>query len=68
MPFLFGLAAGVFVVYILKPSAVVIVRYPNIDNVGKVVYKDRNGTCFRYEINTVDCDKSEDRIRTYPLQ
>jgi hypothetical protein len=68
LPFLVGLMVGLFFVYILKPSAVVVVKYPNTDNVGKVVYRDRNGTCFKYDMETVDCDKAEDRIKAYPLQ
>jgi hypothetical protein len=67
-PFLCGLAVGIFVVYILKPAPMVITRYPNIENVDKVTYRDRNGTCFKYETKTVDCDKVEDRIKPYPLQ
>lgn len=59
---------GIFFVYILKPAPMVITRYPNIENVDKVTYRDRNGTCFKYETKTVDCDKSEDRIKPYPLQ
>ncbi len=68
LPFLIALACGIFFVYILKPAPVVIMKYPNVDNAGKVIYRDRNGTCFKYEIETVDCDKSEDRIKPYPLQ
>jgi hypothetical protein len=68
MPFLVGLFVGFFFIYILKPSAVVVVRYPNMDNVGKIIYRDRNGTCFQYGMQTVSCDKSEDRIKAYPLQ
>jgi hypothetical protein len=67
-PFLLGLSIGLFIVYILKPTAVVVMKYPNVDNAGKIVYRDRNGTCFQYEINEVDCDKEEDRITPYPLQ
>jgi hypothetical protein len=59
---------GIFFVYILKPAPMVITRYPNIENVDKVAYRDRNGTCFKYETKTVDCDKVEDRIKPYPLQ
>lgn len=59
---------GIFFVYILKPAPMVITRYPNIENVDKVTYRDRNGTCFKYETKTVDCDKVEDRIKPYPLQ
>jgi hypothetical protein len=67
-PFVLGLTIGLFIVYVLKPAPVVVVRYPNIDNVGKVVYRDRNGTCFKYEMNEVSCDDVEDRIKDYPLQ
>ncbi len=67
-PFLMGLTIGLFVVYILKPAPMVITKYPNLENSEHIVYKDRNGTCFTYETKTVDCDKSEDRIKSYPLQ
>ena len=68
LPFLIGLTIGLFFVYVLKPAPVVVVRYPNIDNVGKVIYRDRNGTCFKYEMSEVNCDDAEDRLKDYPLQ
>lgn len=67
-PFVFGLTVGIFCVFVLKPAPTVITQFPNIENAGKIVYRDRNGTCFTYETHTVDCDKSEDRITPYPLQ
>jgi len=39
-----------------------------MDNAGKIVYQDRNGVCFKYHADTVDCNKNEGRITTYPLQ
>lgn len=66
-PFVIGLAAGIFCVYILKPSPMVITKYPNLEN-SDIVYRDRNGTCFKYDTKTVECDKVEDRIKPYPLQ
>jgi len=56
------------VVYILKPAPMVITKYPTLENTGDVVYRDRNGTCFKYSSKTVDCAKNEDRIKPYPLQ
>jgi len=67
-PFLCGLAAGIFFVYILKPAPLVITKYPNLENTSDVIYKDRNGTCFQYSSKEVDCDKFEDRIKPFPLQ
>lgn len=46
----------------------VITKYPTLENTGDVVYRDRNGTCFKYSTKTVDCDKNVDRIKPYPLQ
>ena len=67
-PFLVGLTFGIFCIYILKPAPLIINKYPNLENTADVIYKDRNGTCFQYTTKTVDCDKSEDRIKPYPLQ
>ena len=63
-----GLTVGIFFVYILKPAPMVVTKFPNLENTDKVIYKDRNGTCFKYDTKTVDCDKAEDRIKPYPLQ
>lgn len=68
LPFFLGLFVGMFFVYILKPTAVMVYKYPNLDNAGKTVYQDRNGVCFTYHADTVDCDKNEERIVSYPLQ
>lgn len=67
-PFILGLFIGMFLVYVLKPSAVVVYKYPTLDNAGKVVYKDRNDVCFKYHADTVDCDKNEGKIVAFPLQ
>ena len=67
-PFLVGLCFGMFFVYVLKPSPVVIYKYPTVDNAGKIIYKDRNGVCFKYHAETTDCDSNEGRISVYPLQ
>lgn len=66
-PLLMSFAFGIFIIYILKPSPIIIIKYPNIENAGKVIYKDRNGTCFVYETNEVDCNANEERIRAFPL-
>jgi hypothetical protein len=66
-PLLLSFGFGIFIIYILKPSATVIVKYPNVENAGKIIYRDRNGTCFVYETKEVDCNKNEGRIRAFPL-
>lgn len=63
-----GFAIGLFCVYVLKPAPVMVIKYPNLDNVETTIYRDRNGTCFKYAVKQVDCDAEEDRIKPYPLQ
>lgn len=67
-PFVLGLTLGIFFVYILKPAPLIITKYPNLENTADVIYRDRNGTCFQYEVKELECDKVEDRIRPYPIQ
>ena len=66
-PMLESFAVGIFIVYILKPSPLIILKYPNLENAGKLIYRDRNGTCFVYEANEVDCNANEKRIKPFPL-
>jgi hypothetical protein len=66
-PMLISFAVGVFVVYVLKPAPLVIMKYPNLENAGKLIYRDRNGTCFVYETKEVDCNANESRIKPFPL-
>ena len=68
LPFLIGLFMGMFFVYVLKPTATVLYKYPTLENAGQITYEDRAGICFKYHADTVDCDKSESRIVAYPLQ
>ena len=68
IPFMVSFFIGFFIVYILKPTPVVIYKNHNLDNAGKVTYVDRNDVCFQYIVKKVDCDKNEERISIYPLQ
>lgn len=66
-PLLLSFAFGIFIVYILKPAPIVIIKHPNVENAGKIIYKDRNGSCFVYETKEVDCNANEARIMAFPL-
>lgn len=64
---LLGLVLGIISVLIIKPNQNIIYKYPTPENAGKVTYKDKNGICYKYNANEVDCDKNEARIKQYPL-
>ena len=68
LPLMISFFVGFFLVYILKPSPIIIFKNPSLDNAGKSTYIDRNDVCFQYIVNKVDCDKNEERIAAYPIQ
>jgi hypothetical protein len=46
---------GIFICYITQPEPKIIIQHPRPDNVHKVVYKDDNHDCYKYESEEVDC-------------
>jgi hypothetical protein len=67
LPFLLGLVIGIIAILCIKPEQAVVRKYPNPSNAGKLIYKDRNGMCYKYTSKEVDCDKNESRMKEYPL-
>jgi len=67
LPFLLGIGLGIAGIYFIKPEQTVTYKYPTPTNAGQITYKDKNGVCYRYSAKEVDCDKSEAKLKTYPL-
>ena len=67
IPLIAGLVIGVIAVLFIKPQMTVVYKYPTPDTVGKVVYKDKNGVCYKYIATKADCDKNESRLKDFPL-
>ena len=61
--FFISLAIGLLIFYVIAPQKRVIIKYPNPDNVGKVVYKDESENCFKYSAEEVKCPKDKDQIK-----
>ncbi len=66
--FLISLTIGLFLVYVINPRPSIIFVYPNPDNVGKIQYKDKSGTCFGFDTHEVTCPKERKMVREYPIQ
>ncbi len=64
---LFGFVIGLIGIYFIKPSEKIIYKYPTPENAGTVIYKDKNGVCYKYNVKEVDCDKNVARLKDYPL-
>ena len=67
-PFLIGAVIGVIAVFFIKPQQDIVRKYPTPETAGKSVYRDKNGVCYKYNANVVDCDKNELRLKDFPLE
>ncbi len=66
--FIISLAVGIFLVYIGAPRPDIIYVYPNPDNLHKIQYKDKGGSCFGFDSKQVTCPSKKNLIREYPVQ
>jgi hypothetical protein len=67
MPLILGIIIGIIAIIFVKPVENITYKYPTPDNSGKIVYKDKNGICYKYKAIEVDCDKNESRLKDFPL-
>jgi len=69
IPFVSGLVIGAIIFFGFKPDTRDrVVKWPNPENAGKVVYRDRNGLCYRFESQIVDCTKVKDKLQAYSFE
>ena len=65
--FILSLAFGLFLVYISTPSPDVIHIYPTPDNINKLQYKDKGGTCHSFSAKEIEWPKDKKNIENYPV-
>ena len=61
--FLISFSIGVMIVYLTGPPPRDIMVYPTLENVGDLLYRDKAGTCFRFNPKEVACPKNEEEIK-----
>ena len=67
IPLICGLVIGIIAILCINPQKTVVYKYPTPESAGKVVYKDKNGICYKYSSKEVSCDKNESRLKDFPL-
>ena len=67
IPLIIGIIIGIVIVFCIKPTKNVVHKYPTPESADKLVYKDKNGVCYKYSTKQVDCDKNESRLKDFPL-
>lgn len=63
--FIVSLAIGLLFVYLSVPSPTIIYVYPTPDNVNEIEYKDKSGSCFKFDAQEVSCPSNP---KTIPIQ
>jgi len=66
--FILSLAIGIFLVYIFVSDERKIYVYPTPENINKIQYKDKTGTCFSIKQKQMECPSDESLISKIPVQ
>lgn len=65
--FIASLAIGLLFVYLTNAGKQVIVVYPTPENVRRIQYKDRAGTCYNIQASKGQCPKNKRSINKLSL-
>jgi len=68
IPFIGGIILALFFFSTFKMEIRSIFQYPHPDNIHERVYKDKNGICYAYTAETVNCNDNQSVLKDYPLQ
>ncbi len=69
IPFFIGLAVGIITITWRKPDdSMRIPKWPHPRNSGKFTYKDKNGYCYTFNAEEVDCGKVKGQLKDYPYE
>ena len=68
IPFILGIALASVIFMIYKPEKHVIHQYPHPKDASMKIFKDPNGTCYKYASHEVNCDANEATLKDYPVQ
>ena len=63
-----GVVGGFILLRLFAIDRPIFYKWPSPENAGKVRYKDKNGICYEYTSDAVDCNANKDKIKPYPIQ
>lgn len=66
--FLGAFFVGVLCVYLIRPTPVVVVKFPNPQNAGKTIYRDKNDQCYTYSAMPQTCPKDSAEVKSQPIE
>lgn len=65
--FIIAFSIGLFYCYIMTPPPEVILKFPSPYNAGKILYKDKAETCYKYKAEKVPCPLDRNLIKPQPI-
>ena len=65
--FILAFAIGILYCYVTKPVPNIIVKFPSPTNAGKVVYKNEDESCFKFQASKVECPRDKHLIKAQPI-
>lgn len=65
--FFISFAIGLLLVYVITPPPNIVVKFPSPYNAGKIVYKDKSDTCYKYNAHKQSCPLDKNLIKPQPL-
>lgn len=66
--FLCAFLVGIVCVYLIRPPPVIVVKFPNPENAGKTVYRDKSDQCYTYLASQQSCPSDNNRVRSQPIE
>ncbi len=69
LPFLLAFVVGVIFITFRKPDdSQRVVKWPHPKNIKDTTYRDKNGFCYKYEMETVDCSTIKEKLKDFPFE
>jgi hypothetical protein len=65
--FVIAFAVSIFVVYLIQPDPIIVYKFPNPENSGKLTYQDDTKNCYKYQASEVKCPSDPNLILEHPL-
>lgn len=67
LAFSIGFIIGICYIYQKAPEIIEQIVYPTPYNTGKITYKNKNGDCFQYIAEPIDCPDDESLIKQHTI-
>lgn len=65
--FMFAFAVGIIVCWVMEPKKKVILKFPSPTNADKVTYVDKQGQCYKYNVEKLDACPNDNSVKPQPV-